>query len=96
MPGFMSRLIDLLFHTDKHYRLLIDDWSLIGDPATVMVLTDSVTTTSGFDLGFEKAMASWVEVETSDQFTLFPRHDCDTVRAPTVEFGGVGWFFDGP
>ena len=29
----------------------------MGDPATVMV-TDSAKATSGFDLGFEKAMAS--------------------------------------
>ena len=42
---------------DKHL-FFIDDWSLIGDPATVMVLTDSAKATSGFDLGFEKAMAS--------------------------------------
>ena len=42
----------------KTPRIFIDDWSLIGDPTTVMVFTDLAKVTSGFDLGFEEAMAS--------------------------------------
>ena len=67
----------------------MDDWSLIGDPATVMVFTDSAKATSGFDLGFEKAMASdldgWRPLFKSQSWTLWVHDSIDAIWALSVD-----------
>ena len=69
----------------------MDDWSLIGDPATVMVFTDSAKATSGFDLGFEKAMASdldglrWRPLFKSQSWTLWVHDSIDAIWAISVD-----------
>ena len=43
---------------DKHPSFFIDDWSLIGEPATEMDVMDFAKVSSGLNLGLKKAMAS--------------------------------------
>ena len=64
---------------------------MIGDPATVMVFTDSAKATSGFDLGLEKAMASdldglrWRPLFKSQSWTLWVHDSIDAIWAISVD-----------
>ena len=75
----------------KHLDFFMDDWSLIGDPAPVMFWTDSAKATSGFDLGFEKAMASdldglrWRPFFKSQSWTLWVHDSIKAIWAVRVE-----------
>ena len=74
---------------------------MIGDPATVMVLTDSAKATSGFDLGFEKALASdldwlrWRPLFEWQSWILWV-HDCECRRVCTyIELSVISVLVEG-
>ena len=58
-------------------KFFIDDWSLIGEPATEMDVMDFAMASSGLDLGLKKAMASdllglrWRPLFRSQSLTLW-------------------------
>ena len=80
-----------IWESRKTPRLFIDDWSLMGDPATVMVWTDLAKAASGFDMGLEKAMASdldglrWRPLFKSQSWTLWVHTSIEAIWVASVE-----------